>query len=45
MSDAQASQQVRGQLLLVLIFLDEEAANHDHLVQLVPRADEQDKAH
>lgn len=44
-SDAQASQQVRGQLLLVLIFLDEEAANHDHLVQLVPRADEQDKAH
>lgn len=44
-SDAQASQQVRGQLLLELISLDEEASNQDHSVELVPRADGQDKAH
>lgn len=44
-SDAQASQQVRGQLPLGLISSDEEAANHDHPVELVPRADGQDKAH
>lgn len=44
-SDAQASQQVRGQLFLGLIFLDEEAASCDHLVELVPRVHGKDKAH
>lgn len=44
-SDAQANQQVRGQLLLELISLYEEASNQDHSVELVPRADGQDKAH